>query len=202
MCSIDWRLLLDYLKVILSWPFMGTALVVFIVLLFRQDLVKLIARVKHVKTPFGELETSQQQKLENADEGKVPPPPETPDVDEVRLDQAQIQDLRQWFEAERAARYIWEYRYLNYFFAPTTQYVLDWLVGLGQVTTRSAYDAYWTPLIPNAGERQAVINALQTHYLIELDGGGNVIKLSEKGKEYAAWEGRQILFTPRTPTAE
>ncbi len=200
MCSLDWHLLLDYLKVILAWPFMGTALVVYIVLLFRQSLVKLIDRIKHVKTPFGELEAPQLQKLENPDEGKVPPTPETPVVNDVRLNQADVEQLRQWFQAERTARAIWEYRYLNYFFAPTTQHVLDWLIGLAQTTTRSAYDAYWTLAIQSSGERQAVLDALQMHYLIELDGNGNIIRVTDKGKEYAAWEWRQILFTLRSPT--
>lgn len=202
MCSIDWHLLLDYLKVILAWPFMGTALAVFVVLLFRQSLIKLIDRIRHVKTPFGELETSQQQKLENADERAVSQPPEPPVVDEMRLNQAAVEELKQWFQAERAARYIWEYRYLNYFFAPSTQLVLDWLVGLGQSTTRGAYDAYWTPLIQQVGERQAVLHALQMHYLIELDSGGNTIKATEKGKEYAAWDGRQFLFSPPPAAAQ
>lgn len=202
MCYLDWHLMLEYLKVFLAWPFMGTALVVFIVLLFRRSLVVLITGIKHVKTPFGELSTSQQQKLDSAEGGKVPPPPDTPNVDAVRLNQAQVEELRQWFQAERAARYIWEYRYLNYYFAPSTQVVLDWLIGLGQTTTRSAYDAYWTPLIQSANERQAVLNALQTHYLIELDDGGNVLRVTDKGKEYAGWEGRHILFTMRTPSAD
>jgi hypothetical protein len=191
--------MLEYVKVILAWPVMGPVTLVAVIFWFRSNLAALIDRTKGFKTPFGEFDTSQQQSLEKA-EGHTSVTPTAPDdVDEVRLNGAAVQELRQWFQAERAARYIWEYRYLNYFLAPASQWILDWLVGLQQSTMRSAYDAYWTSLIQNAGEREAILHALQMHYLIEIDGTGNVIKATEKGAEYAKWDGRQVLFANHAP---
>ena len=77
--------------------------------------------------------------------------------------------------------------YLNYFLVPQTQRVLDWLPFLSVRTTISMFDSFWMPIIPEANERKAIINALQSHHLIMLT--GELIEVTPKGKEYIKWRG-------------
>ena len=83
-----------------------------------------------------------------------------------------------------ATTYLWEYRYLNYFFVRGTQEVLDWLIGLVQSTTYAHFDSIWLPIIPSANERQSIINALQAHHLIQCDDETGLIQVNPKGHEY------------------
>jgi hypothetical protein len=202
-CAADWKLILEYLKVLLSWPvvvgigvFVGTRW-------FKSELSGLINRIASVKFPGGELVTQQAKMTEDipaaaaaeahqvaAVEAEAPQA-----LDDPHLPEEIREQLRGVFTAERVAARTWEYRYLNYFFAPDTQHVLDWLIGLNQTTTYETYNTFWIYRVPAAGERQAIIHALQMHLCIVIDGPG----ITEKGKEYAAWPERKILSMPRVP---
>ena len=103
-------------------------------------------------------------------------------------------NVRAAFQAQQAAARMWEYRFLNYFFAPATQAVLDWLISLGAPTTFDAYDTYWLNRIPAANERQAVIDALQMHHCIQFD--APTIVATDKGREYAGWHERRVIGAP------
>lgn len=105
----------------------------------------------------------------------------------LSLTPEQVEGIRQLFEAERAKAYLWEYRYLNYFLAQSTQRVLDWLASLQTRTSVSLFDTLWLPAIPSAEERRAIVNALQAHHLIQLT--GELIEVTPKGREYIQWRG-------------
>lgn len=203
-CSLDWKLVLEYLKVVLSWPVVVGIGSIIAGVCFKEEVRGLINRISSFKILGQELAT-QQSKIDSevAEDGAVQPVPadDAPllALDGFQLTPAQQAQIRETFTAERAAARIWEYRYLNYFFAPSTQAVLDWLVALGAGTTFDAYEAYWVNRIPYAGERQAVIHALQMHLCIQID--GPTIAVSEKGKEYQAWGDRRILSIPPAPAA-
>ena len=49
------------------------------------------------------------------------------------------------------------------------------------------FDTVWMPAIPSPEERNAIINALQAHYLIQIENG--LIEVSPKGREYIEWRG-------------
>ncbi len=53
MCQIDWNLVLEYLKVVLSWPPVTALLLVLFVRRFSSELSKLIDRVRGLKLPGG-----------------------------------------------------------------------------------------------------------------------------------------------------
>ncbi|MCA8299741.1 hypothetical protein LGN19_38805 [Burkholderia sp. AU30198] len=201
-CAVDWKLVLEYMKVVLSWPvIVGIGSIIGSVC-FREELRALINRISSFKI-LGQEVATQQSKLDSEaaeDEAMNPVPAgdvPLPALDGLQLTPAQRTQIRETFEAERAAARIWEYRYLNYFFAPSTQAVLDWLIGLGAGTTFDAYEAYWMNRIAYAGERQAVIHALQMHLCIQID--GPTITVTDKGREYQAWGERRILSMPAVP---
>lgn len=202
-CAADWKLILEYLKVLLSWPVVvgiGTIIGTF---WFRTEIQALINRIASLEFPGGKIVTQQAKIAEESATTELAQPVPIEDVappalDGLRLTPAEQQTLKDVFAAERAAARMWEYRYLNYFFAPATQHVLNWLISLGQATTFDAYEAFWMNRIAQAGERQAIIHALQMHLCIQVD--GPIITISDKGREYAAWPERRILgFQVRVP---
>jgi hypothetical protein len=190
---------IEYWKLLLSPQAIIGIVVAGFVIYFRAELRYMLKNVRGFKFPGIEFST-QQQKLEEQQQGANAPAPEKrpePKLEELHLNAVQIDELRKYFEAERAAARIWEYRYLNYFLAPSTQTVLNWFVTTGH-TTYNAAEAIWMPLIQQAAEREAIYHVLQAHWLITISGAAMAI--TDKGREYATWEGRQYLFSP-SPTA-
>jgi hypothetical protein len=120
------KLVLEYLKVILSPQLIAGGIALAILLLFRDDIKGLMRRIAKIRFPGGsELSTSQvERRSENVSAGEAKPP--VPPAEQVTLPQnlsltpEQVEGIRQLFEAERAKAYLWEYRYLNYFLVPNT----------------------------------------------------------------------------------
>jgi len=191
------EIILEYLKVFLSTPvILGIVALVFF-LLFKQNIKALIDRINKLTLPGGsEISTPQ---LERASEEitvkGAPPEPEDVSLPQgLNLTQEQLQNVVSILENERTRGALWEYRYLNYFFVRHTQEVLDWL-GTVNDTTPSLFDSLWMATISSAGERNAVVGALQTHRLIEID--GDLIKITPKGRQYLKWRGALPPIEPR-----
>lgn len=189
------KLVLEYLKVLLSAQVVAGAVIVAFLLRFKPEIGNLLNRIAKIKFPGGEVSTSQ---IERSNEelpakGEQPQPqPAEPSrtallPGNLPIGTEQMQSLQEAFQAERARAFLWEYRYLNYFLARSSQRVLDWLAGLGVRTTTDTFDAFWLPVFPNAQERQAIIGALQAHYLVVL--AGELIEVTPKGREYLQWRG-------------
>ena len=184
------QLVLEYLKVVLSSQVIAGIVAFTFLILFRRDIKALLLRIAKIKLPGGtEVSTPQAAKLEETPKDKpLPKPPQDPSLQlPQNLNQKQLEEVRQLLEAERAQAYLWEYRYLNYFLAYQTQQVLDWFASLPSRTSLELFDAIWLPAIPSAQERQAIINALQAHYLIHIEHG--LIEVTPKGREYIQWRG-------------
>jgi len=185
------NLILEYLKVLLTAPVLFSLLAVWFITLFREDIKALILRIAKIKLPGGtEVSTPQSNQLATEEQKPAPRIDNQVAVAGLPADLApqQRQAVEQLIRSHIATAYIWEYRYLNYFLVRGTQLVLDWLIGLPQATTYMHYDSVWLPIIPSANERQAIINALQTHHLIQQDTSGMII-VTPKGREYQVWRG-------------
>ena len=75
-CSIDWMIVLEYLRVFLSWPVAVTLVVALLILHFKKNVAALIDRIEKADFPGGSISTPisqvQQQSVEPL------PPAETP----------------------------------------------------------------------------------------------------------------------------
>ncbi|MGD1324999.1 hypothetical protein ACNHE5_08765 [Pandoraea pnomenusa] len=193
-CSVDWNLLLEYLKVFITWPMVAAIFGAIALRSFRDEIKALINRISSLKLLGQEVAAPQQARLaEEAAEvaAQVSPAPNpAPDLEGLQLSNEQVTEVRRLFESERAAARIWEYRYLNYFFTADTQAVLSWIIGTGGVSV-DTYEAFWMPRISLAGERTAILTALQMHQCIFIE--GPMISATPKGKEYAEWPERRTL---------
>lgn len=193
-CSIDWTLVLEYLKVLLTWPMVAALFGAIALNSFSTEFKALINRISSLKLLGQEVAAPQQARM--AEEAIAPtagtaPPVDAPlTIDGLQLSNEQIAEVRRLFESERAAARIWEYRFLNYFFAPDTQGVLDWIISTNGVSS-DAYETFWIHRIANPIERQAILQALRTHQCIAID--GPMISATAKGREYAGWPDRRTL---------
>ena len=187
------RLVLEYLKAILSPQDVAGIVALAFFLMFKEDIKALMRRIAKIRFPGGgEVSTTQVERASEESPVReaappVPPPEQVPLPQSPSLTPEQIQQIEQAFQAERAKAYLWEYRYLNYYLVPTTQRVLDWLASLNTRTSISFFDTLWMPAIPSAEERRAIINALQAHHLIQFQ--GELIEVTPKGREYIQWRG-------------
>jgi hypothetical protein len=183
------QLILEYLKVFLSSQVVAGVVAFTFLFLFRSDIKAVLLRIAKIKLPGGtEISTPQTAKLEAPEDKPLPKPPQDASLQLPQdLNQKQLEEVKQLLDSERARAYLWEYRYLNYFLAFQTQQVLDWFASVPQRTSLSLFDTLWLPAIPSAQERQAIINALQAHHLIQIENG--LVEVTPKGKEYIQWRG-------------
>ena len=194
-------MILEYAKVLLSAPPLLSIMAIILICRFTEDIRALLSRVATIKFPGGAEFATQQSQVVVDDEPATPPNTEEIPVQGIPLDLTpdQEQGIAQLVRAHIATAHLWEYRYLNYFLARTTQLALDWLVGLTQPTTYSHYDSSFLPIVPPARERQTMITALEAHHLIEFDPKSNVITVTPKGREYHQWRG-ELPPLPGTST--
>lgn len=185
------RIILEYLKVILSPQIIIGVIGLVFLFFFREDIKALILRIAKIKFPGGtEVLTSQSErqiKEEKIEQKPLPSPELSLPGLPADLTPQQRFTVENTLKAERATSRLWEYRFLNYFLVNRTQVVLDWLINLNQPTTLNYFDAAWLPVIPSANEREAIISALQAHHLIQVNEVD--IEISPKGLEYQQWRG-------------
>ncbi len=200
-CVLDWKLLLEYLRVLLSGPTVAGLVALAFFFAFRDDIRKLMARIATFKGAGVEVTTTQQERALEA--GLAPAaapsssqqPPDTPPG--LHLPPQEQERLRDFIRTERDRATLWEYRFLNLYLVPGTQLVLDWIAHEpGGRTTVKMFDAIWRHDIPALQERAAVLNALREHTLVNIQGA--LIELTDKGREYLQWRG---AYRPPVPAA-
>jgi len=182
------ELMLEYAKLLLAAPVMTAATIMVLALVFRRPIGVLISRIGTIKLPGGGEVTTQYERTEIAirSSGVTPPEPLPGSTDLPALPAANA-DLEARLRAEREAAYLWEYRYLNYFLVRLTQEILDWLATRTQPTTFANFDAWVSDHVIDPRERDAVLNALRKHHLIQID--NTLIRVTPKGHEYREWRG-------------
>ena len=193
------KLILEYLRVILSAQIVVGAIIATFLVLFRSEISSLLSRVASIKWGRAELSAPQPPSETSSRNESVPPgeiadqqpPPLPADMD---LSSEDRHRLEQAFLAERARAHLWEYRYLNYFLVPNTQRVLDWLASLPNSPTFTMYDAWWQFVIPSAEQRRIIVNVLEGHNLIFFT--GELLEVTPKGREYIQWRGPAVLPAP------
>lgn len=188
MCFVDWILVLEYLKVLLSAPVLFSLVLIIFIRGFKTELRNLVNRIASIKFPGG-AEVNTPQPLNDVSSKFVP----TPTIEfnqslPAGLTKDQETTITHLIKSHIANSYLWEYRYLNFFLVRKTQLVLDWLTTFNQPVTANFYDSVWILSIPDANERRIILEALQAHHLIQINELG-MIELTPKGKEYIEWRG-------------
>lgn len=173
------QIILEYLKVIVSWPI---ALVTIVILLINNFKDAISYWIKRLKIQHGDIIISSQvlhNKIEIDSEKNL-----TIESPKENKDKTNSTEMLNW----RENAYIWEYRFLNYYLVHYTHLTLDWLCDLGEETTYIRFDTEFNSIIRHPEERHAVISALEQHHLITFR--DRKIEITEKGREYINYMGR------------
>lgn len=183
-------IVLEYLKVLLTGPVIGGAVALTFIVMFRQPIKSLIARIASIKIPGGaELLTPQQPPEGSADKTPhVPVSQDEPPLLPASLSDPELEQIQEVLNAERARAYVWEYRYLNLFLVPATVLVLEWFASLTVRITIGMYDAFWSTTVREAEQRTTILSVLESHRLVQRD--GDIVAITEKGREYLEWKDR------------
>jgi hypothetical protein len=189
-------LVLEYLKVVVSWPVAVIIIGLIFMSRFKLPLTALIDRVAAIRIPGGAELLTPQAAMNVLDASRSPA--SAPAL-AAEVGHEAGPDREERAESERRRATLWEYRFLNYFLVPRTQIVLDWLNGRGP-TGVAEYDAWMLPLVPNPVERFAVIDALRNHHLVDIS-ANHMISVTPKGKEYIQWRGPAERFLASTLAA-
>ena len=211
MDTSDWKdvympyymVVLEYLKIVLSWPVLGSAALVLIICWLRRPLDHLLRNIS-VRTPGGIEIQAQQAKPEPSEQEK----PGT-----VSLDPEQQRELQEFIESlqeqlnltvqekeavvQAASEEItkawssarsWEFMYLDRFLVPHTKLTLCQIHARQGQMTREYFCSLWPAFnFGTESEREAVLNALQTTGLLQQT--GNMLTLTGKGRNFLAFLG-------------
>lgn len=190
---MDWPLILEYLKVLLSVQMVSCIIIIVFLSIYHVEVKGILNRI--IKLPGGvELSTPQSEKVktENPMTDKVSSEPQSsaPPIP------AHDETFKKLYDAERARAYFWEYSYLNYFLVAATQRTLDYLASLTAPISVALYDSLLTPLVSEAVERKAILSALERHILVTIE--NDLINVTPKGREYIEWRGKVLGVTKNT----
>ncbi len=196
--------MIEFLKVILTPHIIWGGVLIFFAYRFKNGFSLLLTaitdRIKNVqgykKTKDGHeltFQESQTDKSNNILPNVSDTPPEaSPEKsegfmwDEDKTDDTET--LKKLVKIERSDRYLWEYRYLNYFLVRHSQHIIDWFASNDSPQTFGSYNNYWEKNILDKKEREAVISVLGDFFLIQ-SVQGDKLQITPKGKEYQAWRG-------------
>ncbi|MCX5638694.1 MAG: hypothetical protein NTX52_13540 [Planctomycetota bacterium] len=192
--------ILEYLKVVLTWPVLGSSAFVLVIWWLRNPLDFLLRNIS-IRMPSGmQIQAQQPQSKASHDTEK----PGTITLDpqqqqeltkfvqelqqELKLSSDQQTILRDEIQKAWSAARFWELMYLDRYLVIHTKLLLSMMHKGGGQTTREYIVACWPSF--NWGderEREAVLNALQTSGLIEQI--GNILKVTDKGRAFLAFIG-------------
>ncbi|UTP40078.1 hypothetical protein M9M90_02580 [Phenylobacterium sp. LH3H17] len=188
-CNLDWVILLDYLKVFLTWP--PLALIV-IVIFFRRFGTEIAVFLTNVRPKGAVFDPMPVQPVDLA------PPRDGDQAGEVAAVEAAEQNDRQEDEPGGAApgdRLVEvlltnkkredDFRYLNGLLVLSTQQLLDMLL-LGGVMSIGEFNSSWPELSPS--NRSNILTVLYQHGLIDVV--DDQVHITERGREYANWPER------------
>ena len=193
------KLVLEYVRVILDFPFLSLVFAICFSLMFREGIRALLLRVGKIRLPWAELSTTQSniQSSNKVQEYEV----KASSVEDIISDltKEQQEEIQQLANSYMENATLWEFRYLDLFLVNTTQYVLDWLISYNQPISAHLYDSTWLPIVPSANERGNMFNALQGHHLITFDQSSGMIAVTPKGFRYQKWRGGPLPPPQPTP---
>ena len=186
--------LLEFLRIIISWPFMIGVVVIVFLLLFRDTISEFIKRLSRITLPGGAtIQTAQPPTPEETGEGtKWQEFMETleshladkeEELDKTRHDvETALRNAKNYeellskamklledsdkplAEKDKAIR-VWMFSYLTMFFVPATKTVLQWVAGAGKVS-KALYEMTFAVTITDDQNRNRTWAVLETYGMV------------------------------------
>lgn len=179
------ELILEYLKVIISWPVAIFSSILILAIKFKTPFSSWLENMR-IDYRGATFTSSQSMQKEIPNMGENPPLKQQEPIkllDVSKEKDAKVQNLVNLVGQWRTNAYLWEYRYLNYYLVFNTKLILGWLYRCPPTPIDiKVYDSIWRDRIPFSNERAAILSALKEHFLIVWDDAQ--ISITPKGREY------------------
>lgn len=204
-------MVLEFLVVFISWPFVALVLGLSFGFGFRAQIKQFLNNVASVRLPGGTEITTSQPPPPKSETVEDPAPPE-PAEGVITLNEEQLAAIRSHIEglAKEAANAVqekdsivetaiklieerdrdkkyWWFMYLSHFLVPNSKHVLRWFAFQPSPPTKEFYSEFWKPVIPESKERETIVMVLLHHGLIKSD--GPVLNLSHDGRDFLLFIG-------------
>lgn len=195
--------ILEYLKVIFSWPIIVFTLSMIFMFKFSKEIHDFLLNTTHFKAgPVEMTKQSEEEPPSEKIEGNLE------NDNNVQFTQDQITALDNEFtrlssetdqqkqtieQKDEFIRYLiarlelTEFAYLNLFFVPNTKMVLHWLRSVGQ-TTKELFNISFQPSIPSEVERETIFSVLLGNEMIIEQ--NSQFQLTEKANKFLDYLGK------------
>lgn len=184
--------ILDLLKILLSWPVVGTIIALLFIYKFSGSIINFLETHQLSKagpievqqkigkgiTSFGENESNEsEKKFLTKKVAKLKKDLDAKDQDKAKLEEF-VQDQQKINE-------IYEFNYLALFFVDTTKRVLKWFFDLKgeSIITYESLDISWQPIILDPNQRTTIFTVLRQNGMIYGVLGG-AFSITEKGERF------------------
>jgi len=202
------QIILEYLRVILSWPLLTFILLIIFLFKFANSIKVFLENLRSLKA--GPFEFIQQQKPPEEINKKIE---DKLEESGITLTKKQLKQIEETFETlsrekqnkefqiskqEEVIRYLaeraelYEFLYLNLYLVYNSKIALFWFVN-SSTKDNFIYSFPLPPQIVNqTAEKEAIFTVLLSNGLIEQD--GFLFKISEKGKRFLKFLGYNVNF--------
>ena len=184
------QIILEYLKVILTWPVAIFIISLVFLIKFSDSIRKYIAKITELTLPGGTTVKTQPESSISVDK--------TMEEKGVRLSQEEIQIVAEKLneldvrieenkQKEEIINYLayrsefFEFSYLNYFYVPKTKQILKWL-SLSTNATKKMYHILWDNI--NAVERDIIFSVLLNYGMVTYDPSNDSLNITDKGRRF------------------
>jgi hypothetical protein len=179
---------LEFLRIVTAWPVVAGILVVVFFFTFKSGVASILQRFAGLRFPGGvEVTLSQAQSTEVEQAVRKVEAESRADARIAEADS--MKSVTANLDSERTRATLWEFRYLNYYLVPITQWVLEQVAAQSASMNLSTYDAWLLPIVQDARERSAILAALTNHHLLSMS-GDSLITITDKGRAYLSWRGK------------
>jgi len=179
------EIILNYLKLIFSWPVAFFIIMIVFLFKYRDSLNKLIENIKSVKAAG--VEVIAQTKTEEPDVEKE-------DINKKVIDNLLHQlgtlELEKGKIVSEAQTLIWglyneaefyKFSFLNLLFVANTKIILKWFNDISE-TTKEIYKSSWRPIIKNEEQLDIILSVLLNFKMVE-ENDINV-RITEDGRKF------------------
>lgn len=204
-------MLLEVLKLVVSWPFVLGLLGFAFGITFRSELSAFIRNIGKIRLPGGTEITTQEPSDDQATEQSPEPGAVTLTPQQVELVRQHLETLSQQAtdanqqredvineaveivtQKDRLILYWW-CKYLDEFLVLKSKLVLAWFAAQEMAPTARAYHIAWTPAIAEEEQRETILTVLLNFGLISEQGG--LLRITDYGNYF-------LRFWKRDPPTE
>lgn len=187
----------QFLGVWFDWPPITALIIIFFLTQFKEPLIEWFDGISHVKHGDTELQRQSALAIQEPNPGSLEMWDDEEDIEaeqEEAFEEDSVAELREALRksserltAERVSAAYWEFKYLNLALVFRTKLLLNNLLSRGNPVKFTMLDSQMKDYGIDLYERNAMIEALLTSGLIDLDDESGLLSVNSKGEAFLRW---------------